>query len=223
MSNNQDSSRQVPDNAHLAQRLLDSSLQEDSPEDQIDGAVSASYLSSQLAQRDLRQTDNFEIIVLPIQEQGPKTTERSPARARSVPAFSPPAFLGHEVHAQPITNSVFNPSSVIRTSEEAYFDLRRAVKPEYASMDARLNSFDVTLMCGMPSPYQLAEAGFYHTEKSRHGVQCFYCGAVLQDWHVDDNPWVNHINARFSCEYVRHEKGEAFAYNPFGVTPNEEQ
>ena len=39
---------------------------------------------------------------------------------------------------------------------------------------------------------------------------CFHCGAGLNKWEPQDNPWEEHVKWKPNCEYLRLVKGEEF-------------
>ncbi|MCG8625419.1 MAG: hypothetical protein MJE68_25905 [Proteobacteria bacterium] len=51
-------------------------------------------------------------------------------------------------------------------------------------------------------PQELAQAGFYYTEKGDQ-VKCFYCGLLLHRWEKEDNVVSEHKRHCFTCKFVR--------------------
>nr|CAD7199114.1 unnamed protein product [Timema douglasi] len=83
------------------------------------------------------------------------------------------------------------------------------VFPQYASIDARIKSFDGWPLSLKQRPDQLSEAGFYYTGKSDQTV-CFHCGGGLKDWEDEDDPWMEHALWFSKCTYVLLVKGRQF-------------
>ena len=52
------------------------------------------------------------------------------------------------------------------------------------------------------TPQELAEAGFYYTQKG-DTVRCFYCGLFLHKWEKEDNVISEHRRHGFTCKFIR--------------------
>uniref|UniRef100_A0A8C5Q918 E3 ubiquitin-protein ligase XIAP n=1 Tax=Leptobrachium leishanense TaxID=445787 RepID=A0A8C5Q918_9ANUR len=55
----------------------------------------------------------------------------------------------------------------------------------------------------------LAKAGFYSTGE-RDITKCFYCGGVLEDWKLKEDPWEEHARWFPGCKFLKDEKGLHF-------------
>ena len=51
------------------------------------------------------------------------------------------------------------------------------------------------------TPQELAEAGFYYTQKG-DTVRCFYCGLFLHNWEEQDNVVSEHKRHGFTCKFI---------------------
>ena len=90
------------------------------------------------------------------------------------------------------------------------------VYPQYITCDARLWSFDNWPKFQNNDPRILAEAGFYHTQKSDQ-VCCFYCGIVLDDWKISDCPWSEHLYWSPCCGYLLSVKPSSYNLKIFSA------
>uniref|UniRef100_A0A182NKN4 RING-type domain-containing protein n=1 Tax=Anopheles dirus TaxID=7168 RepID=A0A182NKN4_9DIPT len=81
--------------------------------------------------------------------------------------------------------------------------------PKYATETARLASFESWPKSIRQTPEQMADAGFFYTEKSDI-VTCFSCGGTLKDWMEGDDPWVEHADNFSGCHYLNLVKGAEF-------------
>lgn len=62
--------------------------------------------------------------------------------------------------------------------------------PLYAIPAERISTFKGWPTGMIPSPSDMAQAGFFY---SRYGdcTRCFFCGGGLRNWKAGDNPWVS--------------------------------
>ncbi|CAB3226796.1 unnamed protein product [Arctia plantaginis] len=81
--------------------------------------------------------------------------------------------------------------------------------PQYASLAARLASFERWPADRHQVPRTLAEAGFYHTGTDDQ-VRCFYCDGGLGKWEAGDTPWSEHAHWFPHCGYVLLVKGQEY-------------
>ncbi|XP_075975315.1 death-associated inhibitor of apoptosis 2 [Anticarsia gemmatalis] len=81
--------------------------------------------------------------------------------------------------------------------------------PQYASLAARLATFERWPADRHQEPRTLAEAGFYHTGTDDQ-VRCFYCDGGLGKWEAGDTPWSEHAHWFPHCGYVLLVKGQEF-------------
>lgn len=81
--------------------------------------------------------------------------------------------------------------------------------PQYASLAARLASFERWPADRQQAPRTLAEAGFFHTGTDDQ-VRCFYCDGGLGKWEAGDTPWSEHAHWFPHCGYVLLVKGQEF-------------
>lgn len=87
------------------------------------------------------------------------------------------------------------------------------VHHQYASKDARLDSFRHWPMNLRQPPEELGDAGFFYTGRSDCTL-CFYCGGGLNDWEEHDVPWKEHARWFERCPYLlRAQKREAERLN----------
>lgn len=87
--------------------------------------------------------------------------------------------------------------------------LEKPKYPKYASLPARISSFD-----GWPSyldqtPSEMAMGGFMYAGYSDY-ARCFFCGGGLRNWEPGDDPWVEHARWFPKCIFLNQNKGENF-------------
>ena len=77
-------------------------------------------------------------------------------------------------------------------------------RPEYITVQERLNTFNAWPNEHIQSKAKLAEAGFISV--SKHGVtdcvECFCCGIKLYNWECQDNAWYEHRKWAKKCAFV---------------------
>ncbi|GLV33503.1 Death-associated inhibitor of apoptosis 1, partial [Carabus blaptoides fortunei] len=81
--------------------------------------------------------------------------------------------------------------------------------PNYATLEARLRTFKEWPLCLKQKSGELANAGFFYTNKSDQAM-CFSCGGGLKDWMEADDPWEQHARWFTKCSFVRMVKGREF-------------
>lgn len=81
--------------------------------------------------------------------------------------------------------------------------------PQYASLAARLATFERWPADRQQAPRTLSEAGFFHTGTDDQ-VRCFYCDGGLGKWEAGDTPWSEHAHWFPHCGYVLLVKGQEF-------------
>lgn len=79
----------------------------------------------------------------------------------------------------------------------------------YATLEARLRSFDTWPIAMKLKPNTLSEAGFFYTGKGDQTV-CFHCGVGLKNWEDSEDPWVAHALWFKQCNFVLRVKGKKF-------------
>jgi hypothetical protein len=70
----------------------------------------------------------------------------------------------------------------------------------YSDKSERINSFQN--WTGTVAPHELASAGFWFT-KNGDVVTCWKCLVAINNWIVDDDPWLEHIKHSRDCELVQ--------------------
>lgn len=80
---------------------------------------------------------------------------------------------------------------------------------EYIFESSRVQSFVGWPQSLKQTPQQLAEAGFFHTQKEDR-VICFCCGGGLWKWAENDDPWEQHALHYDDCAYVQLMKGSEY-------------
>ncbi|XP_046670435.1 death-associated inhibitor of apoptosis 1 isoform X2 [Homalodisca vitripennis] len=81
--------------------------------------------------------------------------------------------------------------------------------PNFATLEARLRSYDLWPIALKLKPKILSEAGFFYTGKGDQTI-CFHCGGGLKDWEESDEPWVEHARWFSKCNFVLLIKGKDF-------------
>lgn len=94
--------------------------------------------------------------------------------------------------------------------------------PNYASLEARLRSYEMWPIALKLKPNMLSDAGFFYTGKGDQTI-CFHCGGGLKDWEESDEPWVEHARWFSKCSYVLMVKGKDFVDEVCGRKNNEEE
>lgn len=96
--------------------------------------------------------------------------------------------------------------------------------PDYASYEARLQTFADWPTSIAQTKEQLADAGFFYTGTGDQ-TTCYHCGGGLKNWEPQDEPWVQHAKWFSTCFYVRLVKGQEFINNVTGklVPPPSEE
>jgi baculoviral IAP repeat-containing protein 7/8 len=87
--------------------------------------------------------------------------------------------------------------------------------PDYASYEARLQTFTEWPTSMAQTKEQLADAGFFYTGTGDQ-TTCYHCGGGLKNWEPQDDPWVQHAKWFSTCFYVRLVKGQEFINNVTG-------
>ncbi|XP_071166695.1 baculoviral IAP repeat-containing protein 8-like [Mytilus edulis] len=77
----------------------------------------------------------------------------------------------------------------------------RTSQKKWNSFTVRQNSF-LGWPKEVPSPDDLATAGFYYTGSGDH-VKCFCCELELAKWEPNDVPWTEHARQFSDCDYVK--------------------
>ncbi|KAM8953456.1 E3 ubiquitin-protein ligase XIAP isoform 4-T4 [Pelodytes ibericus] len=82
-----------------------------------------------------------------------------------------------------------------------------AENPAMIQYKARLDSFGKWFYSS--NKEALAKAGFYCTGEE-DATKCFYCGGVLKDWKLKEDPWEEHAKWYPGCKFLIDEKGQHF-------------
>ena len=78
--------------------------------------------------------------------------------------------------------------------KEDFFQLLRDGKERLRSFQVGNWSYDV-------DPVEMAEAGFYYLQ-NQDRVQCIYCEIVLDGWHAEDDPLLEHARHSPRCSFI---------------------
>lgn len=84
--------------------------------------------------------------------------------------------------------------------------LKNSSFPKFETVEARLKTFHNWPEITGQTPQELAEAGFFFTQKEDR-VICFSCGGGLCEWNADDNPWEQHALHYGKCNHIKITKG----------------
>ncbi|XP_052809254.1 uncharacterized protein LOC128237713 [Mya arenaria] len=108
----------------------------------------------------------------------------------------------------------FNDPETVRRLQLESFQTQKAPdityrRPEYASYEARLATYDGWPEKVSQKSYQLADAGLYFTGVEDL-VRCFACDGVLRQWDAGDDPWVEHCRWFPACPFARRIKGDQY-------------
>ncbi|XP_046450026.1 baculoviral IAP repeat-containing protein 7-B-like isoform X2 [Daphnia pulex] len=79
----------------------------------------------------------------------------------------------------------------------------------YATLDARLKSYNNWPSHLKQTPRAMALSGFFHLGTNDH-VNCFHCGSGLRNWEPEDDPWLEHARWFPQCRFVMLMKGEQY-------------
>ena len=83
----------------------------------------------------------------------------------------------------------------------------KAANPSMATFSARLATFDASWPNHTRAEAEdFSCAGLYFTHK-RDCVRCFYCGGGLQNWRLNDDPYLEHAKWYPSCTFIVNKKG----------------
>lgn len=80
---------------------------------------------------------------------------------------------------------------------------------EYASEEARMNSFKTWPVSIPQKRKDLVAAGFFYTTKD-DTIACHHCGIALRGWKAKHDPWAQHAKWSRNCQYVLTCKGQTF-------------
>lgn len=81
--------------------------------------------------------------------------------------------------------------------------------PQYTEQETRVRSFANWPSSTRQPPARMAEAGLFYTGTADL-CRCFTCDGGLQNWDLDDDPWLEHARWFPNCAYVRQIKGEEY-------------
>ncbi|KAK3097053.1 hypothetical protein FSP39_005927 [Pinctada imbricata] len=81
--------------------------------------------------------------------------------------------------------------------------------PAYHPLNVRISSYQGFPSHTGQSPRVLAQAGMFYRGYSDR-CSCFWCGIGLQNWSIEDDPWVEHARWSPRCQYLIDAKGEEF-------------
>lgn len=86
----------------------------------------------------------------------------------------------------------------------------------------RQNSFDLWPPSLPMSALSLADAGFFYTQRNDE-VTCFCCGKSINQWLLNDDPWIKHAVGSPHCPYIRFKKGTDFIKKAKELHQNRQQ
>lgn len=94
------------------------------------------------------------------------------------------------------------------------FNTQLAWNQGYLTAYLRKHTFGEWPSAIKQQPEDLAKAGFLYRN---HGdeVECYYCGAKVSGWEVDDDPWKKHAYSSRDCRHVLACKGPKFVSKAF--------
>lgn len=84
--------------------------------------------------------------------------------------------------------------------------------PDYMDKADRLKTFDKWPKILKQDPEEMADAGFFYTNKEDR-VICFYCGGGLREWNDHDVPFEEHAKWFSQCQYLIMVKGTKYIKN----------
>ncbi|XP_067674754.1 uncharacterized protein [Haliotis asinina] len=102
-----------------------------------------------------------------------------------------------------------DPTNCIQTFEDAVY-------PNYSDIKVRMASFKMWPQHHCKRPEELVPVGFFYAGYS-DCVRCFVCGVGLKTWEEGDDPWVEHVRWRSSCNFVKAIKGDLFITQTLAV------
>ncbi|XP_052811679.1 uncharacterized protein LOC128239199 [Mya arenaria] len=86
---------------------------------------------------------------------------------------------------------------------------RDPMEAAFLSFDARKDTFvNIQGEAEMPTSQDMAAAGFIYT--GERTCRCYYCGSIISDWYVNDDPWERHAILNKGCYHVIFSKGEDY-------------
>ncbi|VVC24367.1 Hypothetical protein CINCED_3A022001 [Cinara cedri] len=95
---------------------------------------------------------------------------------------------------------------------------------DFATLEARLKTFDKCKKQMKQDIQTLCEAGFYYIGDGENDQMiCFCCSQGLKDWEDDDEPWTEHAKWSPTCTYVLLSKGKYFVDLARGLIPNQKE
>ena len=74
--------------------------------------------------------------------------------------------------------------------------------PDFETYNNRLSSFKYWPLDRFIPSKILSLAGFFHLDKRDHTVMCYYCGLVLSEWELYDNPIFEHRRHQVNCFHL---------------------
>ncbi|VVC34546.1 Hypothetical protein CINCED_3A005156 [Cinara cedri] len=82
---------------------------------------------------------------------------------------------------------------------------------DFATMEARLKTYDKCVIQLKIDIHALCEAGLYYMGDGQTDVvMCFFCTQGLKDWDDDDDPWKEHARFSPNCSFLLLNKGKQF-------------
>ncbi|XP_016661893.1 E3 ubiquitin-protein ligase XIAP isoform X2 [Acyrthosiphon pisum] len=89
---------------------------------------------------------------------------------------------------------------------------------DFATLEARLKSFEKCLIPLKQNIQTLCEAGFFYIGNGTNDqMLCYYCSQGLKDWEENDEPWTEHAKWAHNCSFVLLNKGKHFVDKARGV------
>ncbi|XP_060859652.1 death-associated inhibitor of apoptosis 1-like [Metopolophium dirhodum] len=96
--------------------------------------------------------------------------------------------------------------------------IKEPMHKDFATLEARLESFENCLIPLKQNIQTLCEAGLYYQGTGTNDyMSCYYCGQGLIDWKDNDEPWTEHAKWSKTCNYVLLNKGKNFVDEAYGV------
>jgi baculoviral IAP repeat-containing protein 7/8 len=83
--------------------------------------------------------------------------------------------------------------------------------PAYATIEDRMDTYELWPAALETRPKTLSEAGFFYTGRGDCTI-CYHCGIGLKDWFGGDDPWEEHAKFFYKrkCKFVLFSKGKDF-------------
>lgn len=100
-------------------------------------------------------------------------------------------------------------TTIHKMCERGLIVKKSVVNMNMARLGRRIDSFQFWPMLMKDLINKLVDAGFFYCGIGDR-VQCFYCGIVLHDWNLTDEPWEEHAYIGDKCGYLNAKKDKDF-------------